>query len=44
VEFCDANEAAVTARVFEAHDIEMARKCVTTPDHWLDRFVAYLPE
>ena len=43
VKFCDANEAAATAEAFEAADIAMARKCVTTLDQWLDRFVAHLP-
>jgi hypothetical protein len=44
VKFCDAHEAAETARTFEAKDAEMARKCVATLDQWLDRFVTTLPE
>jgi hypothetical protein len=43
VSFCDANDASETARAFNSDDdIEMARKCVTTLDQWLDRFVAHL--
>jgi hypothetical protein len=44
VRFCDANEPAATARAFETNDVEIARKCVTTLDRWLDRFVTSLPQ
>jgi hypothetical protein len=43
VTFCDANNASETARAFNSADIEMARRCVTTLDQWLDQFVAHLP-
>jgi hypothetical protein len=43
VRFCDANDAADTAGAFRSDDIEMARRCVTRLDQWLDRFVAHLP-
>jgi hypothetical protein len=40
--FCDAHDAAETARTFGFDDIEMARRCVSALDQWLDRFVINL--
>lgn len=40
--FCDAHDAIETAQTFGADDVEMARRCVSTLDQWLDRFVASL--
>jgi hypothetical protein len=42
VKFCDAHDAAETAQTFGVDDIEMARRCVSTLDQWLDRFVTRL--
>jgi hypothetical protein len=42
VTFCDANDAAETAQTFGTDDVEMARRCVSTLDQWLDRFVTNL--
>lgn len=40
--FCDAHDAIETAQSFGAEDVEMARRCVSTLDEWLDRFIANL--
>lgn len=40
--FCDSHDASETARTFGADDVEMARRCVSTLDHWLDAFVTNL--
>lgn len=40
--FCDAHDAVEAAHTFGADDVEMARRCVSTLDQWLDRFVTAL--
>ena len=40
--FCDMHDATETARTFGADDVEMARRCVSTLDRWLDAFVTNL--
>ncbi len=40
--FCDTHDAIETAHTFGADDVEMARRCVSTLDRWLDRFVTAL--
>jgi hypothetical protein len=40
--FCDTHDAIETAQTFGADDVEMARRCVSTLDQWLDRFVTAL--
>jgi hypothetical protein len=41
--FCDTHDPTETAQTFGADDIEMARRCVSTLDEWLNRFVTSLP-
>jgi len=41
--FCDMHDAIETAQSFDADDVEMARRCVSTLARWLDRFVRTLP-
>jgi hypothetical protein len=40
--FCDTHDAIEAAQTFGADDVEMARRCVSTLDQWLDRFVTAL--
>jgi hypothetical protein len=40
--FCDTHDAIETAQTFGADDVEMACRCVSTLDQWLDRFVTAL--
>jgi hypothetical protein len=40
--FCDTHDPIETAQTFGADDVEMARRCVSSLDSWLDRFVASL--
>jgi hypothetical protein len=40
--YCDTHDAIVTAQAFSADDVEMARRCVSTLDRWLDLFVTNL--
>ena len=42
--FCDRHDPVETAQAFGADDFEMARRCVSSLDEWLDRFVANLPD
>lgn len=40
--YCDTHGAIETAQTFGAADVEMARRCVSTLDRWLDLFVSNL--
>ena len=40
--FCDTHDPTETARTFGLDDVEMARRCVSTLDQWLDRFMTAL--
>jgi hypothetical protein len=40
--YCDTHDAIETAQTFGADDMEMARRCVSTLDRWLDLFITNL--
>lgn len=42
--FCDRHDPIETAQTFGADDIEMARRCVSTLEEWLNCFVTNLPD